>query len=88
MDYKEFEQAVDFLGVITRVSKKDVKNKYLKLCKKYHPDVEGGSNEKFLKLKYSYDLLNSYMDNFEFICDEEEFKEQNPSFMNYKNWNK
>ena len=88
MDYNEFEQAVDMLGVLTRTSKKDLKKKYLKLSKKYHPDVEGGSAEKFQELKDAYDMLSSYMDNYEFMFDKDEFLEQHPSFTNYKNWNR
>ena len=88
MDYNDFEKAADTLGVLTRTSKKDLKKKYLKLSKKYHPDVEGGSQEKFQELKDAYDLMSSYMDNFQFMCDEDEFKSQFPSFTNYKNWNR
>ncbi|RXK12121.1 molecular chaperone DnaJ [Halarcobacter mediterraneus] len=86
MDYKEFEKAVDLFGIITRISKKDLKQKYLKLSKKYHPDMETGSDEKFQELQEAYELLNSYMDSFVFSFDEDEFKTQFPSFTNYKNW--
>ncbi|QKF81522.1 molecular chaperone DnaJ [Halarcobacter ebronensis] len=86
MDYDEFEKAVDLFGIITRTSKKDIKQKYLKLSKKYHPDMPEGSDEKFKELQAAYDILNSYMDSFCFSFDEEEFKEQYPSFTNYKNW--
>ncbi len=88
MDYEEFEKAADTLGILTRTSKKDLKKKYLKLSKKFHPDSETGSHEKFQELKEAYDVLTDYMDNFQFMCDEEEFKQQFPSFTNYKNWNK
>ena len=30
MDYEEFEKAVDTMGVLTRTSRKDLKQKYLK----------------------------------------------------------
>ena len=45
MDYSEFEKAVDMFGILTRISKKDLKKKYLKLSKKYHPDMPEGSDE-------------------------------------------
>jgi len=86
MDYVEFEKALDFLGILTRTSKKDLKKKYLKLSKKYHPDSQSGSIEKFQELKEAYDLVYAYMDGFEFLCTKEEFMEQNPFFTNYKNW--
>ena len=86
MDYKEFEKAVDFFGILIKTSKKDLKKKYLKMSKKYHPDMPEGSHEKFQELQEAYDLLNAYMDSFAFSFDEEEFKTQFPSFTNYKNW--
>jgi len=86
MDYEEFEKAVDFFGILTKTSRKDLKKKYLKLSKKYHPDMAQGSEEKFKELQKSYEILTKYMDSFAFSLDEEEFKEQFPSFTNYKNW--
>ena len=88
MDYEEFEKAVDIMGVLTRTSKKDLKKKYLKLSKRYHPDMPEGSHEKFQEVKDAYDLLSAYMDSYCFLFDKEEFKEQFPAFTNYKNWNK
>ena len=88
MDYVEFEKAVDTLGILTRISKKEVKQKYLKLSKKYHPDMPDGDEKKFQEIKESYDLLNAYMDSYCFSFDEEEFLQQFPSFTNYKNWNR
>ncbi|WP_321314745.1 DnaJ domain-containing protein [Halarcobacter sp.] len=86
MEYEEFEKAVDFFGILTNTSKKDLKKKYLKLSKKYHPDMPEGSEEKFKELQDNYELLNRYMDSFAYSFDEEEFKTQFPSFTNYKNW--
>lgn len=88
MDHEEFQKAVDLLGILTRVSKKEVKQKYLKLSKKYHPDMPDGSDEKFQELKKAYDLLNEYMDSYLYNFDDEEFKKQFPAFTNYKNWNR
>ncbi|AXH14602.1 DnaJ domain-containing protein [Malaciobacter mytili] len=87
MDKEEFEKAVDIFGILTKTSKKQLKQKYLKLSKKYHPDTPTGSEQKFQELKDAYDLLLSYMENYKFSFEEEEFKSQYPSFTNYKNWN-
>ena len=86
MDYSEFEKAVDMFGILTRVSKKDLKKKYLKLSKKYHPDMPEGSDEKFQELRKNYDILCVYMDSYCYSFDKEEFRHQFPAFMNYKNW--
>ena len=63
MSYEDFIKAVEIFGIISTMSKKDIKKRYLKLSKQYHPDVEGGSNEKFMELKKAYDTLQEYMEN-------------------------
>ncbi len=88
MDYEEFEKAVDMLGILTKTSREDVKKKYIKLSKKYHPDMPEGSAEKFKELKRSYDILCAYMDSYCYSFDVSEYKDQFPAFTNYKNWNK
>lgn len=88
MDYEEFEKAVDTLGILTKISKEDVKKKYIKLSKKYHPDMQEGSEDKFKELKKSYDILCAYMDSYCYSFDKDEYKDQFPAFTNYKNWNK
>ncbi|MDX3959425.1 DnaJ domain-containing protein [Aliarcobacter skirrowii] len=86
MSYEDFIKAVEIFGIISRMSKKDIKKRYLKLSKKYHPDVEGGSNEKFMELKKAYDTLQEYMENYSYSFEIDDFKKQFPSFTNYKNW--
>ncbi|MEN5386814.1 DnaJ domain-containing protein [Aliarcobacter skirrowii] len=86
MSYEDFIKAVEIFGIISTMSKKDIKKRYLKLSKKYHPDVEGGSNEKFMELKKAYDTLQEYMENYSYSFEIGDFKKQFPSFTNYKNW--
>ena len=88
MDYSELEKAVEMFGILTRISKKDLKKKYLKLSKKFHPDMPEGSDEKFIELKKNYEMLSAYMDSYYYSFDKEEFKNQFPAFTNYKNWMK
>ena len=88
MDYSEFEKAVDMFGILTRISKKDLKKKYSKLSKKFHPDMPEGSDEKFIELKKNYEMLSAYMDSYYYSFDKEEFRNQFPAFTNYKNWMK
>lgn len=38
---------------------KELKNKYLELCKKSHPDVDGGSIIKFLEIQKAYEILSN-----------------------------
>lgn len=88
MDYEEFQKAVDTLGILTKLDKKGLKKNYLKLSKKFHPDMEEGSEEKFREINEAYNLLKSYMENYKFSFEKDEFLDQYPSFTNYKNWNR
>jgi len=81
----EFQKAVESLELISLRTKEDVRRKYLKLSRKYHPDMEGGSTEKFQEINKAYEVLVEYMDNFRFVFSDEEFKQQNPILMNMEN---
>jgi len=78
----EFQDAVKTLDLISLRTKEDVRKKYLKLSRKYHPDMEGGSTEKFQEIRQAYEVLVEYMDNFRFVFSDEEFKQQNPILVN------
>ena len=78
----EFRAAVETLDLISLRTKEDVRKKYLKLSRKYHPDMEGGSTQKFQEIQKAYEILVEYMDNFRFLFSDEEFKQQNPLLVN------
>ncbi|MBU1667190.1 DnaJ domain-containing protein [bacterium] len=78
----EFKDAVQSLELLSLTSKEHVRKKYLKLSRQYHPDMEGGSTEKFQEIRKAYEILLEYMDNFRFVFDEKEFKQQNPILVN------
>jgi DnaJ-class molecular chaperone len=83
----EFEDAVESLELLSLTTKEHVRKKYLKLSRKYHPDMEGGSTEKFQEIREAYEVLVEYMDNFRFTFSDEEFKQQNPILVNVEqNW--
>jgi DnaJ-class molecular chaperone len=79
---QEFQDAVESLELLSLTTKEHVRKKYLKLSRKYHPDMEGGSNKKFQEIREAYEILVEYMDNFRFVFTEEEFKQQNPILVN------
>ena len=78
----EFQNAVESLELLSLTSREHVRKKYLKLSRQYHPDMEGGSTEKFQELQKAYEILMKYMDNFRFVFSDEEFKQQNPILVN------
>ena len=78
----EFQKAVESLDLLSLTTKEHVRKKYLKLSRKYHPDMEGGSVEKFQEIIEAYEIIVEYMDNFRFTFTDEEFKQQNPILVN------
>ena len=76
--YEEFENAVKIFGLIGLENKEDVKQKYLKLSKNFHPDMPNGSTEKFQEINSSYKILTFYLENFKFKFTKEEFQDQYP----------
>jgi len=76
--YQEFQDAIKLFNLIGLESKKDIKNKYLKLSQQYHPDKQNGSNEKFQEINDAYKILEYYIDNFKFTFSQDEFQSQYP----------
>ena len=80
--YEEFHHAVETLDLLSLTTQEEVRKKYLKLSRLYHPDMEGGSADKFREVRESYEILTKYMESFRFLFSEEEFKQQNPVLVN------
>ncbi|MEA3456776.1 MAG: DnaJ domain-containing protein [Campylobacterota bacterium] len=78
IDYEEFTRALEILDILTLTSYADLKERYLKLSKKYHPDMPEGDAEKFKEINESYKIIQKYMQDFRFQLNEEEFDRQNP----------
>lgn len=76
--FLEFEKAVETLGLISLTSKDGVREQYLKLSKKYHPDMENGDKEMFQEINTAYEILSTYIDNYRFVLDYNEFARQFP----------
>jgi len=47
----------EVLGVAKSASDDDIKRAFRKLAVKYHPDKEGGSEEKFKEINEAYEVL-------------------------------
>ncbi len=48
----------EVLGVNKNSTENDIKRAYRKLAKKYHPDIEGGNEEKFKEATEAYEILS------------------------------
>ena len=67
----EFQDAVERLDLLSLTSKEEVRKKYLKLSRLYHPDMPGGSTQKFQEIRDAYEVLTQYMESFRFVFDAE-----------------
>ena len=86
MTFEKFQEAVDILEIASKITQSELKKKYQKLSKMYHPDMPDGDSEKFKEINEAYKLVSLYMQNFRFKLDEEEFYEQNPFLQKSKDW--
>jgi len=77
VSFDEFKEALEVLGILSYSSANEVKKRYLKLSKIYHPD-KGGDKEKFEKINKAYKIINEYIKNYKYFFDEEEFMKQYP----------
>lgn len=78
MRYEDFQKALDSLNIVSRTTQSELKNQYLRLSKKHHPDMPDGSDEKFKEVSEAYKLIQHYMKNYRFSLDKDEFLAQNP----------
>ena len=86
MDYEQFQKALDILNIVSKATTQELKTKYQKLSKKYHPDMPNGDEKKFIEINEAYKLILQYMQNFRFNLDEEEFYQQNPFLKKSSDW--
>jgi DnaJ-class molecular chaperone len=54
------QEALNILQLSQDVTHEQITNKYRKLCSKYHPDREGGSEDKMKLINVAYKTLENY----------------------------
>jgi len=86
MNYEDFQKALDSLNIVSKLSAQELKIKYQKLSKKYHPDMPSGDEEKFREINEAYKTIQNYIKNYRFKLDEEEFYQQNPLSKKSSDW--
>ncbi len=84
--YEKFEKSLEILGIVSRFSLNDLKNNYLKLSKKYHPDMPDGDDEKFKEINEAYKTIQKYIQTYRFGVDEDDFYQQNPFSKKSGDW--
>lgn len=86
INFEQFQKALDTLGVTTKLTKNELKNRYKKLSKEFHPDMQDGDTQKFQEINQAYKIVQEYMDAFRYKLDSEEFYEQKPFMRSSKDW--
>ena len=86
MTYEKLQNALETLDIVTRITQAELKEKYLRLSKMYHPDMPEGDAKKFKEINEAYKLVNGYIQNYRFSFDEDEFYAQNPFSRKSKDW--
>jgi len=75
--YDALHEALETLGLPTRVSLKDITDRYRYLAAGKHPDA-GGDAEEMARINEAYELLRRYIENYRFTFSEEEIAKQFP----------
>jgi len=86
MTYEDFQKALDSLNIVSRMSVDELKSRYQKLSKLYHPDMPTGDEERFREVNEAYKTILRYIKNFRFKLDEDEFYQQNPFSKKSSDW--
>lgn len=86
MTYEDFQKALDSLNIVSRMTNEELKARYQKLSKKYHPDMPTGNEEKFREINEAYKIIQKYIKSYRFQLDEEEFYKQNPFSKKSSDW--
>lgn len=55
--FDEVQKAKDFFGFTHSPTKEEIKKRYKELARKYHPDINGGNDEKMKELNNYRDIL-------------------------------
>ncbi|WP_228712362.1 J domain-containing protein [Arcobacter defluvii] len=55
--FNEVEKAKEFFGFTHSPTKEEIKKRYKELARKYHPDMNGGNDEKMKELNNYRDIL-------------------------------
>ncbi|HKK01802.1 MAG TPA: J domain-containing protein [Desulfuromonadales bacterium] len=78
MTFDELQNAWQVFQLTERASLKEIKERHRVLIKRYHPDSGGGDPERIRQVNEAYRVLQTYVSNYRFCFNRDEFYEQNP----------
>ncbi len=78
MGFKELQAALQVFGLGERATLGEIKKRYRRLAKQFHPDTAGGNQDMIQKLNEVHRVLLDYVRAYVYSFSEEEFYEQHP----------
>jgi len=79
--FEMIDKARKILGLGEEASREEIKNIYIELIKKYHPD-KSPSNKQYLEktknINWAYGIISSYCDDYKISFRREEVEKVNP----------
>ncbi len=77
MTYDDLHTSLCILGLGERATLKEIKERYRKLVKQYHPDIGyAGDPEMIRQIYAAYRIVTSYVSGYHFSFSEKEYYEQ------------
>jgi len=79
--FEEIDKARKILELGEKDGKEEIKNRYRKLMKKYHPDKTPETQKHLKKIKdinRAYNIIASYCDEYSFPFSREDVEKMNP----------
>ena len=77
-NFTEILRAKETLGIGNAISLKALREKYLILAKRFHPDVAGNEDATLAEITHAYQLLASYLENASISLDDEDVRKNDP----------
>ncbi|ADV45729.1 J domain-containing protein [Nitratifractor salsuginis] len=74
----DIRKALEILGLPSLVTRREIKERYRQLARRYHPDRDEGDAARMGEINRAYETLMEYVENFRFRFDEEEINRHNP----------
>lgn len=79
--FEIIDKARKILGLPEETGREEIKNRYMELIKKYHPDKNSSDNqclEKTKNINWAYKVINSYCNDYKISFSREDVERINP----------
>ncbi len=78
MTLEAVEKALEVLGLPEWITRQEIKERYRRLARTFHPDRHPEDGEKMEQINAAYELLMEYIDTFRYRFDATEFAQHYP----------